>query len=329
MQRRDKIFQLVGIPHSAFLSVVFGMMLASFPMGMFVVFHSSIGGDITSALPLGSLYEFQSMDIGVLSGVELGDVFLILWSVYAILFAISVLGPKAGFIKTVSAILSRGKIEAGSNYMVSITQWFSITILVSAGITYVQEWAGLPIVPPPVENDLVQFFFVSLSPLAEEFGFRMLLIGLPLFALYGYKTTVWYFLKSLWNPSSSLHIYSSKKPLLLIILVGVLFGFAHIAVGDAWSEGKFAQATAGGIILGWVYFRFGFLAALLIHWATNYFIFAYANFLAQINETSVASAFSHPLITTMEILFLVSGALSVVVLVVGYYYSWSQRRLEV
>ena len=145
----------------------------------------------------------------------------------------------------------------------------------------------------------------------------------------GYKTTVWYFLKSLWSPSSSLHIYSSKKPLLLIILVGVLFGFAHIAVGDAWSEGKFAQATAGGIILGWVYFRFGFLAALLIHWATNYFIFAYANFLAQINETSVASAFSHPLITTMEILFLVSGALSVVVLVVGYYYSWSQRRLEV
>ena len=43
----------------------------------------------------------------------------------------------------------------------------------------------------------------------------------------------------------------------------LLFGFAHIAFADSWSEGKFAQATAGGLILGWVYVRYGFIVSLV------------------------------------------------------------------
>lgn len=305
------------------------MMLLSFPMGMFVVFNSDIGEDVNFALPLGALNEFQDFDLGFLSAVELGDAFIVLWSLYAVLFAIAILGPKTGFVKTASAILSRGDMDARSNYMVAVTKWFSITILVSAAISFAQEGFGVSIVPPPVENDLVQFFYVSLSPLIEESGFRVLLIGLPLFALYGYKKSAKHFFMSLWSPSSSLEIHSSKKPLILIVLVGILFGFAHVATGEPWSDGKFAQATAGGIILGWAYFRFGFIAALLVHWATNYFIFAYANFLAQLNETTVGTAFSHPLITTMEVMFLISGILSLAVIVGKYYNSRSKHQLEV
>ena len=48
----------------------------------------------------------------------------------------------------------------------------------------------------------------------------------------------------------------------------------HIVFSDdAWSTGKLAQAAASGIIIGWVYFRYGLVSAVLIHWATNYFIF--------------------------------------------------------
>lgn len=298
-------------------------------MGMFVVFSSDIGEDVNFALPLGALSEFQDFDLGFFSTVELGDAFIVIWSLYAVLFAMAILGPKIGFVKTVSAILSRGDIDAKSNYMVAVTKWFSIAILISAAISFAQEGFGISIVPPPVENDLVQFFYVSLSPLVEESGFRVLLIGLPLFALYGYKTSAKHFFKSLWSPSSNLDIYSPKKPLILIVLVGILFGFAHISTGEPWSEGKFAQAAAGGIILGWVYFRFGFIAALLIHWATNYFIFAYANFLAQLNETAIDAAFSHPLITTMEVIFLISGILSLAVIAGKYYSSRPTRQLEV
>lgn len=111
--------------------------------------------------------------------------------------------------------------------------------------------------------------------------------------------------------------------------MGVLFGFAHIAFAESWSEGKFAQATAGGIILGWVYLRFGFVASLLIHWATNYFIFSYATFISQINSISIENAFNHSLMSTLELLLLASGVLSVGMLFLHRYCSKRESSLEV
>lgn len=309
---------MLGIPHTAFLSVIFGMMLLSFPMGMFVIFESDIGQEINFALPLGALEELEGLDLGPLAAVEMGDAFIVIWSAYAILFAVAILGPRAGFMNTTSTMLSQNEADSKSNYMVAVTQWFSITILVSVAIGLVQDAFGVPIVPPAIENDLIEFFFISLAPLVEEAGFRVLLIGVPLFAFYGYRASRRHFIKSLWSPSSTLHIHDPKKPLVLIFIVGVMFGFAHIATDGSWSEGKFAQASAGGIILGWAYFRYGFVVALLIHWATNYFIFAYAGFLAHVNETTLDGTFTHPLFSTMEILFLISGALSLVMIVGRY-----------
>ncbi|MDH3737539.1 MAG: CPBP family intramembrane metalloprotease domain-containing protein, partial [Nitrosopumilus sp.] len=92
---------------------------------------------------------------------------------------------------------------------------------------------------------------------------------------------------------------------------------------------KFAQAAASGIILGWVYLRYGFVASLLIHWATNYFIFSYATFISQINFISVEYAFSHSLMSTLELLLLVSGAMSVSVLFVNKFFTKKESNLEI
>jgi membrane protease YdiL (CAAX protease family) len=126
-----------------------------------------------------------------------------------------------------------------------------------------------------------------------------------------------------------LDLYDPKKALLLIVFVGVLFGFAHIAFGDSWSAGKFAQASASGIILGWVYLRYGFVASLLIHWAMNYFVFSYATFISQINEISVEDAFSHSLMSSLEILILVAGVFSICILFVNRFYSKKEPALEI
>ena len=107
------------------------------------------------------------------------------------------------------------------------------------------------------------------------------------------------------------------------------FGFAHIAFGDAWSVGKFAQAAASGIILGWVYLRYGFVASLLIHWAMNYFVFAYVNFISQINMISIEDAFSHSLMGSLEILILVSGVFSICILFANRFFSKKESTLEV
>jgi membrane protease YdiL (CAAX protease family) len=329
LQNPNKILQSIGIPFTALLSVVFGLLLVSFPIGIYVVFETNVGGDINFEYPLTHLDIFDGTDFYKSQlDVSIGDAFVVLWAFYLVIFVIAILGPRQDFFKTLSPIISFGKYNTRVNYMIGITKWFSILILISTLINYVQEGIGLEIVPPLAENDLIQFFYVSLAPLLEEFGFRLILIGIPLFALYSVKPSLKYFVKCLWSPTN-LDIYDAKKAFLLVIFVGVLFGFAHIAFGDSWSTGKFAQAAASGIILGWVYLRYGFVVSLLIHWAANYFVFSYANFISQINIISIEDAFSHSLMSTLEILLIVTGIFSIGILFVNRFYSKKESTLEV
>ena len=320
MQNPNKILQLFGIPFTALLSVIFGLLVISFPIGIYVVFETDIGDDINYDYPVTHLDIFRETSFYQSSfELSIGDVFVILWVFYLAIFVFSILGPKQNFLKSISSLISRGEYDVKVNYMFAMTKWLSILVLISALINFIQESFGIITVPPLGDNNLIQFFYVSLAPLLEEFVFRILLIGIPLFVLYSGRASFSYFLKCLWTPSS-LNILDSKKAFFVIIFVGVAFGFAHIAFGDSWSEGKFAQATAGGIILGWVYFRYGFVASLLIHWATNYFIFACAHFISQINYVSLETAFTNPFMFTLEFLFLSSGILAVIILILNKFY---------
>ena len=320
MQNQNKIIQLLGIPFTALLSIIFGLLVISFPIGIYVVFESDIGDDIHYDYPLTHLDIFNQTDFYQSSfDLSIGDAFVILWMFYLAIFVVSILGPKQNFLKSISSLISKGHYDVKLNYMFAVTKWLSILVLVSALINFIQESFGIITVPPLGDNNLIQFFYVSLAPLLEEFVFRILLVGIPLFAIYSGRASIRYFLKCLWTPSS-LNILDSKKAIFIIIFVGVSFGFAHIAFGDSWSEGKFAQATAGGIILGYVYFRYGFVASLLIHWATNYFIFACAHFISQINYVSLETAFTNPFMFTLEFLFLSSGILAVIILILNKFY---------
>ena len=320
MQNQNKIIQLFGIPFTALLSIIFGLLLISFPIGIYIVFETDIGDDINYDYPITHLDIFHNTAFYHSSfDVSIGDIFVILWVFYLAIFVISILGPKQHFLKSILSIISVGKYDVQLNYMFAITKWLSILILISALINFIQESFGIITVPPLGDNNLIQFFYVSLAPLLEEFVFRILLVGIPLFVLYSGRASIRYFLKCLWTPAS-LNILNSKKAIFIIIFVGVAFGFAHIAFSDSWSDGKFAQATAGGVILGWVYLRYGIVASLLIHWATNYFIFAYAYFISQINSVSLEAAFSNPLMFTLELLFLSSGILAVCILILNKFY---------
>jgi hypothetical protein len=320
LQNQNKIIQLLGIPFTALLSIIFALLLISFPIGIYLVFETDIGDDINYDYPITHLDIFHNTDFYQSSfDVSIGDVFVMLWVFYLGIFVISLLGPKQHFLKSISSLISLGKYDIKLNYMFAITKWLSILVLISALINFIQESFGIITVPPLGDNNLIHFFYVSLAPLFEEFIFRIILVGIPLFALYSSRASLRYFLKCLWTPSS-LNILDSKKAIFLIIFVGLSFGFAHIAFSDSWSEGKFAQATAGGIILGWVYLRYGIVASLLIHWATNYFIFAYAHFISQINYVSLETAFSNPLMFSLEFLFLASGILAITILFLNKFY---------
>ncbi len=297
-------------------------MILSFPLGAYLVFNSEIGGNITYEYPINSLGLFLA-GIGFELPVEfeLGDGFIVLWCVFLILFTVSFLGPKKSFVTVLQSMVLEGKYQIQDNYVVVIIKWFSILIIISGIIISVQEFFGISTAQPIGSNQLVQFFDVSLAPIIEELGFRVILIGLPLFALYSHKSSLRFLVKSLWKPWKNLHIVNLRVALLVIVVVGILFGMAHVILGETWSTGKFAQAAASGIIIGWVYFRYGLAPAILIHWATNYFIFSYAYIIADLNKISLDNAFDHSFLNTLELMLVATGIISITILMLNYIFS--------
>lgn len=305
-------------------------MLLSFPVGAYVVFDTEIGDDLTYEFPISNLEPPLG---GIASSfqfdIEIGDVFIILWSMYAILFSIATLGPRSNFLQNLMPIMTEGNISKTGNNMVAIIKWFSILVFISAIINLIQENIGIVTTPPQIENNLVQFYAVTLSPLLEEVGFRVILVGIPLFLIYSYKKSIGHFFRTLWQPHDHLDILDKRKVLVLILFVGALFGVAHVLAEDSWSSGKLAQATVGGVILGWVYFRYGFVASLLIHWGTNYFIFSFVYFISEVNGVSAKNAFSHSLLGTMEVLFMIAGAISSAIILIHFVKSRKENKLEI
>ena len=323
MNLQNKILQCIGIPHTALISIILFLMILSFPIGTYLVFNSEIGDDITYEYPMNDLSVFLA-GIGFQIPVEfeLGDGFIVLWCLFLILFAVTIFGPKKSFASVLQSIISFGKYhQLQDNYIITVIKWFSILVVVSGIIISVQEFFGISVEKTGAPNQLIQFFQILLAPLVEEIGFRVMLIGLPLFALYSCKSSLRFFVKSLWRPWHNLDISDLKKPLLIIIIVAIFFGISHVISGEAWSAGKFAQATVSGLIIGWVYFRYGLAPAILIHWAANYFIYSYAYIVADINKIPVETAFTHSLLNGLELTLIATGVISIVILVLNYVFS--------
>ncbi len=299
-------------------------MIFSFPIGAYLFFNSQIGKSIDYEFPLSELEVVQKLGLDFPSWMGIGDLFAAVWAFFLIIFTISAFGPKKNFARVLAPIMSGTHEMQEGNYLVHAIRWFCILIALSEAINLVQQGFGISITSPPFENDLVQFLSVSVAPIIEEVGFRVVLIGVPLFLFYSHKQSVRLFFRSLWNPSANLPITNHKKVIVLIVLVGIFFGVSHIMT-EQWSQGKFAQAAMSGIILGWVYYRYGFVAAILIHWATNYVIFSYGYLVSAVNEIRFADSFSHSLIQTLEILFVITGVLSIGMMVI----SFRKKKLEI
>lgn len=318
-----KILQGIAIPYSALVSVIFGLMIFSFPIGAYLFFNSQLGKSIEYGFPLSELEAAQRYGLDFPSWIGIGDLFAVVWAFFLIIFTIAVFGPKKNFVQILSPMMSGVRAVQGGNYLVHAIQWFCVIIALSGAIDLAQQRFGVNITPPQFENDLVQFLGVSVAPITEEVGFRMLLIGIPLFLFYSHKLSGKLFFKTLWNPSANLSITNHTKAIALIVAVGVFFGAAHI-MSEQWSQGKFAQAAMSGIIIGWVYYRYGFVASLLIHWATNYVIFSYGYLVSVVNEVRFSDSFSHSLIQTIEVLFVITGVLSISIMALRY----REKKLE-
>ena len=107
--------QALGIPFSALVSVICGLMIIAFPLGAYVVFNSNLEDSVNHDFPL-SDFDFFLAGIGFEIPIEfeLGDVFIGLWCVFIIIFTITILGPKTSFLKAV--LFLRPDIEFSTFY---------------------------------------------------------------------------------------------------------------------------------------------------------------------------------------------------------------------
>lgn len=321
--------RLLAVPHSAMVSVVFGMMALSFPLGAYVVFSPSWpgGGMVDHGYPLGALGLFAA-GLGFevpAAGVRLGDAFAALWCAYAALFAVAALGPCRGLYAELSAAMGHaGRNRGGGrpiceNYMHAAVRWFAVLVLASAAIAALQAHAGVPPAEPPAGDEMLRFFEVAKAPIAEEIGFRVALIGVPLFIACAGAASARSLARALWHPRRHLPRTRRTRRAAAALIAGtaVLFGAAHVLSGEPWGIGKLAQATASGAILGWVYYRHGLAPAILVHWAANYFVFSYAYYAALATSTTAAAAFDHPMLRTLEGVFVAAGAVALALIVLG------------
>jgi hypothetical protein len=125
------------------------------------------------------------------------------------------------------------------------------------------------------QDDLLTFVGLTLAPLREEFGFRALLIGVAAVIVTlsrpGSST-----LRTLWRPSVVYEgVDNNTVTLVVIWTAGAFsagtFGACHVACGGGgWDFGKLPEAIYGGIVLAFLYIKYGFHVAVLAHWGIDY-----------------------------------------------------------
>ena len=102
MLKSDNFLRVLAIPYSALVSVIFGVMLLSFPIGAYVIFNSDVGKEINFEYPLDGLNVFLGgLSFKLPLKFEIGEAFTVLCCVYIILFSISIVGPNGNMVAVI------------------------------------------------------------------------------------------------------------------------------------------------------------------------------------------------------------------------------------
>ncbi len=202
--------------------------------------------------------------------------YFIVSCIYIILFGMLML--KEDNIARVSSDIIRGGKSSYTcimdrNLLMITVTWFSILLLASWGIDALQSTFGISMGSLRYDNYITYLIDASIAPLKEELAFRVILIGLPLYLLSKRNTSLAY---TLWNPYNRI---DTKNTIVAITIVAsaLLFAISHVLF-STWSYGKISQAMLGGLILGWLYYRYGLHTAIILHWAVNSMLLTYTLF---------------------------------------------------
>ena len=157
---------------------------------------------------------------------------------------------------------------------------FPIVVWITVALSLLEQAGGVSTGSLPTVDPLLQIVELSLAPLREELGFRVIPIGLAALVILFSRGKIRDGLLALWHPSRYLkkndtpeeYKRNLKTIYVMIGISAVLFGLAHVLLGAGWGPGKILSAAVAGIGLAGLYYLYGFSAAVLLHWSIDYFL---------------------------------------------------------
>ena len=259
----SKSLRIITLFYITLVLFLIGLMILSFPLGLYIVFVSDLARNAVNTLGEQVVNFFRGL-------------FMILWLVYLVLFIKAIQGPRLPLNKVPRLVLNHGLRSIFDNTLSTLAVTFSALFSIIFFIMLLQESAGIQTGSLPPLDPILMFVATSIAPIEEEIIFRVAIIGTISVILLFMKRAYLNPLKVLWHPARYVLEQGKKTDIkiiyLFVFISGILFGYAHIAFGAGWEIGKVTQAFLAGIILGLIYFFYGFPGAVLLHWSFNYFM---------------------------------------------------------
>ena len=208
---------------------------------------------------------------------NLGVLFIILWIIYALLFAVALNGPVRSVLGAVKETAKRGLGGMFGNSLLAVFAIFPIVLWGTVLLEAFQAAGGVATGNLPPTDPLLLYTELSIAPLREEIGFRVIPIGIVAFLMVVTKGRWKDGIMALWHPSKYLKKVDSpsqyKQHLtimyVLIAISSILFGLAHVLLGAGWGIGKISEAAGAGVALGALYFKYGLPSTILLHWTID------------------------------------------------------------
>jgi membrane protease YdiL (CAAX protease family) len=256
------------------------ILVASLPVGLYTVFYTRLSGNVTYAHSIHQLYFYIGLSpifIPVQSTV--GTAFIGYYTLYAILIGLAAVQAR-NIASAVKLGVKKGFGGFMSNPLLGTIILLGALLFATFLVDIVQTSAGVQV--GGLSGDPLELFLsIVIAPLAEEIGFRLALIGIPMFIIGLLAAGPSRAVRALWRPSAVWEdtpqgsTSGGTKTLAKVIayvtlaLSSVLFGLAHYVSGAGWGIGKITEAGVAGLILGYAYIRYGFHSDIIMHWSVN------------------------------------------------------------
>ena len=281
-ERQSVGFEAVAVAIFVILFVFTAVLVfASVPAGIYAVYSGALSATDSAATLIHPYFWIGPLPYVPEAAVSAGVLFGAVTALYVAMLVYGALQRARPW----EAV--RGSLKGGfgalmsSPFVVMITS-IGFLAFTASMIDVVTSSAGIPI--GSISGDPFSLFVgFAYAPLVEELGFRMVLIGLVALVLsFGkpWKEA----LGALWRPSKVMEgvAVGTGAGIIIWIAIGasaVAFGACHVVCGGAgWQIGKFPEAAFGGVVLGYVYVKYGFHVAVITHWGIDFFGSAFAFF---------------------------------------------------